>query len=423
MEKEVGMETALFGGPPELGNLLKLANGQINFMGMFASPLFEGVADLLPEMSFAANEIKQNKLVWQSLVDREKRKDSKMGENYSEGIISPRSQSLASEAQLIETHLASSGSPAIEPGAPRLRHLDGGSENGVDHGMQSFTSRDSSTENKSRQSTAASSQDSPVLTAAIDGSGQDEGSGLDHSTCDETRATELASSPNCNVRQGESRRCPSHRHFQRMSARASVPPTLNRSSEAATGTRTQSASTYTNNTVMTPISSSTQASSFVSDNGSDYRDNVTQQFGLRIDSDPPGSFDDGADGGDGDEGANEKTHVIPAALPACPGEHHHLHRVQENEKPSHFMATLIDKSFGNHHDDGITLTNPASSTSINGCIPGGVSRSSNPESSPISGDVVARTVPRRRSRLRLVFWRRNRQNYTSGTINTAVGDD
>ena len=64
MESAVGMETVLFGGPPEIGNVLKLANSQIGFMTIFAHPLFQNVADLVPAMGFASAEILNNKGVW-----------------------------------------------------------------------------------------------------------------------------------------------------------------------------------------------------------------------------------------------------------------------------------------------------------------------------------------------------------------------
>jgi 3',5'-cyclic-nucleotide phosphodiesterase len=95
MESAVGMETVLFGGPPEIGNVLKLANSQIGFMTIFAHPLFQNVADLIPAMGFAPAEILTNKGVWFTRIEQEKRKvelrrDSDLGDG---GAISPRSQS------------------------------------------------------------------------------------------------------------------------------------------------------------------------------------------------------------------------------------------------------------------------------------------------------------------------------------------
>ena len=99
MEKAVSMETTLFGGPPELGNMLKLANGQIGFMTIFAHPLFANVADIIPAMSFAGEEILTNKGVWFTRAEQEKRKVALEKEHPMHGggpgSISPRSQSPA----------------------------------------------------------------------------------------------------------------------------------------------------------------------------------------------------------------------------------------------------------------------------------------------------------------------------------------
>ncbi|KAL9110020.1 MAG: hypothetical protein Q9227_005359 [Pyrenula ochraceoflavens] len=96
MERQIGMETTLFGGPPEIGNILKLANGQIGFMTMFALPLFEAVADIMPSMNFAAEEISTNKSTWSAKVEQEKRRDYLRRETgMAEGLISPRTQSPA----------------------------------------------------------------------------------------------------------------------------------------------------------------------------------------------------------------------------------------------------------------------------------------------------------------------------------------
>ena len=96
MERGIGMETTLFGGPPELGNMLKLANGQIGFMTIFAHPLFANLADVIPAMSFAAEEILVNKGVWFTKAQREKHvKTLKTRGGFGDGGVSPRSQSPA----------------------------------------------------------------------------------------------------------------------------------------------------------------------------------------------------------------------------------------------------------------------------------------------------------------------------------------
>lgn len=95
MEKEVGMETALFGGPPELGNIYKLATGQIGFMSIFALPLFEGVADIIPDMRFTVEHIRNNQAKWHMLADAEKRRMTLQNDSLTDDIISPRTRSPA----------------------------------------------------------------------------------------------------------------------------------------------------------------------------------------------------------------------------------------------------------------------------------------------------------------------------------------
>ena len=95
------METTLFGGPPEIGNVLKLGTGQIGFMNTFAYPLFEAVCDILPAMQFTVREISNNKGIWEGKIEQIKR-DSGARQTL-EGFVSPRTQSPAPPHQLHET--------------------------------------------------------------------------------------------------------------------------------------------------------------------------------------------------------------------------------------------------------------------------------------------------------------------------------
>lgn len=99
------METALFGGPPELGNLLKLATGQIGFMTVFALPLFEGVAELCPQLSFAVQQIQSNRSIWQDLADREKRlsrpRDSRSSRPVSPEVADRKNQIAANKITIM----------------------------------------------------------------------------------------------------------------------------------------------------------------------------------------------------------------------------------------------------------------------------------------------------------------------------------
>lgn len=126
MEKDVGIPTTLFGGPPELGNITKLANSQIGFMNIFASPLFESVADILPGMQFAVNEIRANQKVWKTKIEEEQvKQDPKLERlRHTEGFRSPRSGSpgrfMTSQSELShpEGLPASGSSPALPTDIP-----------------------------------------------------------------------------------------------------------------------------------------------------------------------------------------------------------------------------------------------------------------------------------------------------------------
>jgi len=54
---------------PTKGSALALARSQIGFMNLFAAPLFQSVADIMPEMSFGINEIKANLDIWKVVIN------------------------------------------------------------------------------------------------------------------------------------------------------------------------------------------------------------------------------------------------------------------------------------------------------------------------------------------------------------------
>ncbi|KAL4808672.1 hypothetical protein BDV18DRAFT_132882 [Aspergillus unguis] len=119
MEKEVGMETALFGGPPELGNVYKLATGQMGFMSIFALPLFEGVSDILSGLRFTVDHIRSNHTRWHYLADLERGKPLLMVDASPDGHVSPRSRSPATNSRNYLTPQAKGTPPS--PGSTRQK--------------------------------------------------------------------------------------------------------------------------------------------------------------------------------------------------------------------------------------------------------------------------------------------------------------
>ncbi|KAF2643415.1 HD-domain/PDEase-like protein [Massarina eburnea CBS 473.64] len=87
MEQELQMPSCLFGGPPVQDDLIKLGESQIGFMNIFARPLFEAVADILPAMRYAVDEMLTNSGTWEKIIEVERAK--KRNQRMSLGLLSP----------------------------------------------------------------------------------------------------------------------------------------------------------------------------------------------------------------------------------------------------------------------------------------------------------------------------------------------
>lgn len=175
MEKDVGIPTTLFGGPPELGSPIKLANSQIGFMNIFARPLFEAVTDIFPAMQFTVDEILANKAVWEKKIEQEKQKERKRLRGSLrapvEGLRSPRSRSPVGPSQ--ERGPSQESAPAITQSPTSSTHVPGNQEpTSIPQGSQN-NSQDSATHpalgtppqspNRSRRSSLGSPLNSAVI--------------------------------------------------------------------------------------------------------------------------------------------------------------------------------------------------------------------------------------------------------------------
>lgn len=112
METDLGIPTALFA--PPVRETIELGQSQIGFINIFAFPLFQGVADIMPAMGFCVDELVKNKSCWEDRVAAEQmrmragakrhgeRKDSddkggsRARAKEMDGAYSPRQLSLAS---------------------------------------------------------------------------------------------------------------------------------------------------------------------------------------------------------------------------------------------------------------------------------------------------------------------------------------
>ncbi|KAF3484184.1 Phosphodiesterase [Arthroderma uncinatum] len=450
MEVNIGIETALFGGPPELGNFIKKAKGQVGFMDIFCLPLFDGVTDILPDMAFAANSIRRNRFIWGKLIDHEEELASHRAQNCS----TPRCQSPDTTWRQYRKRL-------VEEGPASMGYT-------IQH---------------------RSPPQSPIRSPP-----QLDGEGDTNVQIPPTTSTNVTSINGLNH---------VNRQSQRSAGRSSVPNTTRTidsgsgGSGCGGGVRTQSASTYTNNTLITPLSSTTQASSVISAGSSfDEKDGNCQLYrhlnfksGTHApDRDREHTGLDGIAAGGVSTASSytsslapnddhEHEHEIPCqgmfadenlpcpvnALPPTDGadayhpQHWYDHAASSNSSPtrqpgerrSKFMSGLFEKSLinkdnnnsssnnnnngSNNHPAGLSYTKSAQSTPTvhnNGhntrgrrgptshprstpsspplppCIPSFDNNANNAHLSSLPPNNA--TIPRRRSRLRLAFWRRSK---------------
>ncbi|KAI9746700.1 MAG: 3',5'-cyclic-nucleotide phosphodiesterase [Claussenomyces sp. TS43310] len=89
MEADLGMPSALFA--PPVREIIELGRSQIGFMNMFAIPLFQGVSDLMPAMTYCVDELQKNRTIWQDEIASEQERLRKNREDTlsREGTLSP----------------------------------------------------------------------------------------------------------------------------------------------------------------------------------------------------------------------------------------------------------------------------------------------------------------------------------------------
>ncbi|CAI7622816.1 unnamed protein product [Penicillium glandicola] len=416
MEREVGMETALFGGPPELGNIYKLATGQIGFMSIFALPLFEGISDLLPQLRFTTDHILRNQARWQELSNEELKKQGLPIEKRPEITVSPRSHSPAPSDKLL---LDSGDGAADRVKSPNSSDSGGYNENNIEPvvspdttGPQIEITGTALAPNASRKSSSAmpnlscfsipgipesargsistqlhsplteanpATEDPAVLAAVLYANsafGGTTSSGLvgrDHAS----GAAERPSSSRQGLPHGSQRGSQRHHAHNSSSARTGS----NRNS----CTRTQS--TYSN--TMTPISPTTNASSFLAvDSGDEKR--VSGESAAQSDL-----------GGPDDNSTRPSTaDAYPSGVSEhsgsySPGRSSILGRGQTRSEDG------TNKDFSRLGAHG--SRSPTQSTTTGDSIKN--------EAPPADDSHGPRRLPKRKSRLRLAFWKRRNHSH------------
>lgn len=413
MEKEVGMETALFGGPPELGNIYKLATGQIGFMSIFALPLFEGVSDLMPQLQFTADYIRDNQSLWQQHANDELRRRGLSVEGPVSEAVSPRSTSPVRPTKSNDTVRAlaepedspsdpPSGSseetviqdgaynenniePVVSPDTPGPQIEITGTPIGPDMSSRksssampdlSYFSRPAPGAHSARTSLADSSAapaDPAVLAAVYYANTASNHGSVSLPTEPENAADSAAERPSSS-RQGP--QGSQHHAHHSSSVRTSGPSSSNRNS----CTRTQSISAYSNN--MTPISPATNATSFLAvDSGDESKHRISDDSSPQSDAGGPDdsstrpSTSYASHSGDHESSSYSPDHSSGIAR----SEDGKDYNGALNGNTSHPRSTSAGESTKHEHPQG------------NGGEQNGHGM---------------RRLPKKRSRLRLAFWKR-----------------
>ncbi|KAI5859321.1 HD-domain/PDEase-like protein [Durotheca rogersii] len=93
MESDVNIPSSLISPPKK--DFVSLAKAQMGFMNIFAIPLFQGVAEVLPAMQYTVDELQINKTLFELTLKGFPNMDEERRRKLTEGILSPRSLSLA----------------------------------------------------------------------------------------------------------------------------------------------------------------------------------------------------------------------------------------------------------------------------------------------------------------------------------------
>lgn len=69
IEADLSIPTALFA--PPVREVIEVGQSQIGFINIFAHPLFQAVADIMPAMGFCVEELERNKRSWEEKISAE----------------------------------------------------------------------------------------------------------------------------------------------------------------------------------------------------------------------------------------------------------------------------------------------------------------------------------------------------------------
>lgn len=117
MEAELDIPSSLLAPPNP--DPVSLAKSQLGFMNMFALPLFQGVADIMPAMQYTVDELDRNTALFERQVQEARAKEDPVRKRLlRDGTFSPRTMSFAAEPDNQGTSTPQAGTPIPDSGTP-----------------------------------------------------------------------------------------------------------------------------------------------------------------------------------------------------------------------------------------------------------------------------------------------------------------
>ncbi|KAI0380897.1 HD-domain/PDEase-like protein [Hypomontagnella monticulosa] len=151
IENDIGVQSTLHAKPRR--NFLSLAKSQLGFMNMFAIPLFQGIAAVLPAMQYTVSEMETNKALFETTVGEIPGMEEAQRKIYTEGMPSPRYLNLgvrsgdvgdlatdSTKCDLVQNHAEMKKAGSSPPGQPhQIPNLPGHYKeiNGIGAGFES----------------------------------------------------------------------------------------------------------------------------------------------------------------------------------------------------------------------------------------------------------------------------------------------
>jgi hypothetical protein len=99
MESELAIKTSLMSEPKK--DILSLSTAQLKFMNLFALPLFQGVADILPAMQYCVDELLLNKTLFEKRLreEQERQSTTEPARPLDDSVMSPRTIAFTTSSE------------------------------------------------------------------------------------------------------------------------------------------------------------------------------------------------------------------------------------------------------------------------------------------------------------------------------------